>query len=533
MNTYFMGEFKMEYGIFSANEWLYPDTSTKTGNSDITLFAAKNSYACVQILLTDVQNGVLINWESENALNAPEINRLLRVYVEKNTGERGFTVEQGSEVPYATRIAPFWVFDAMKPASVASEFPDDDGIVALYLRWDTVALNAGSYSGSLHIGSETINVSITIANVTIPVKENLRLTNWFSIENMATYHGAELWSSEHWKQIEKYGSLMREARQTDFQVPFSLVSYIKENNNYTFDFSKAERFIRLYLSLGFQYIEGDTPILRECWDAKSFIVTINDTKYPVLSEDGQRFIKSFFSGWYDVLKENNWLDIVSQHVGDEPHADCVDEYNILVNMVKKWMPGVPIIEAVEVPEIEGVDIIVPKNNSYIERQEEYEQKRKSGKTLWFYTCCCPGGKYLNRLLDQELLRTRYLHWANKLYNMNGYLHWGLNHFGFTDDPFKGHAGVIETLNKTALPCGDSHIVYPLGKQVLRSVRFEMMRAGSEDYELLKILENQNTFEYKHLITKCIKSFTDYSVNIELFECVYFELLKKLEDKSTN
>lgn len=192
----------------------------------------------------------------------------------------------------------------------------------------------------------------------------------------------------------------------------------------------------------------------------------------------------------------------------------------MAEKIKTLMPNIPIIEAVEVPNVYGVDILVPKNNSYTEQQAEYEGKRAEGKTLWYYTCCCPGGKYLNRLLDEELLRTRYLHWANKLYNMNGYLHWGLNQYGVTDDPFGGHAGVIKTLNTTALPCGDSHIVYPLGEKVLKSVRFEMMRAGVEDYELLTLLSKANPQVAEEVLRSVIRSFTDYTTDIEQFESNY-------------
>lgn len=149
--------------------------------------------------------------------------------------------------------------------------------------------------------------------------------------------------------------------------------------------------------------------------------------------------------------------------------------------------------------------------------------------MWYYTCCCPGGWYLNRLLDEELLRTRYLHWANKLYGLSGYLHWGLNHYECTDDPFKGHAGSIETLSTTALPCGDSHIVYPLGKQVLRSVRFEMMRAGCEDYELLTVLSVRDPQKGTALLSQCISSFTEYCTDVTVFEQVYGEMLRCLAE----
>ena len=173
-------------------------------------------------------------------------------------------------------------------------------------------------------------------------------------------------------------------------------------------------------------------------------------------------------------------------------------------------------------------IWVPKNNSYVQEREAYERKRRLGDPLWYYTCTVPGGWYLNRLLDGDLLRTRYLHWGNKLYDIPSYLHWGLNHYGCTDDPFKGRAGNISALSPWALPCGDTHIVYPLGKKVLRSVRLEMMRAGCEDYELLKALELRDPERAAALINQCVRSCVDYTVDLDTFESTYEEILRQLE-----
>lgn len=528
-------ETTMEYGVFSANGWLYPDTDPGEGKRRIELTAAGNSAGSAQVLIR-CDEPLFWEWSTQGMqpLTAPEVYRLLPVFVEKNTGERGFTVEQGTVAEYACRPAPFWVYDAMEPVEEILASPKEDGVLGLYLRWPTKQMAPGVYRGCFRLRRQKeaqgpaaeIAVCLRVAATAVPEEETLRLTNWYSLENMATYHGAEPWSEEHWERIADYGRLMREGRQTDFTVSPGLADYMRrEDGRYVFDFSRTERFIRLYLSLGFRYIEGETPIFREDWAAKTFVVGIGGKRFPALSQEAYAFLQGYFTGWYTLLKANGWLKQTIQHVGDEPHTECAAEYRILSGMVRKWMPGVPIIEAVECPELDGaVDIWVPKDNSYMEQPDAYERKRWLGDTLWYYTCCCPGGRYLNRLLDEELLRTRYLHWANRLYDMPGYLHWGLNHYECTNDPFEGRAGSIETLSTTALPCGDSHLVYPLGKQVLRSVRFEMMRAGCEDYELLGLLAKHSPEKADELMKRCVRSFTDYTTDVSVFEQVYSELL---------
>ena len=525
----------MQFAVYSVNEWLYPDQLPSGGKTVARIEAPQGGFPGCQILIKN--SGGPISWRfhsEDDRLEPPTVYRLIPVYVEKNTGIRGFTIPQGEDADYVTRKAPFWVYDAMETRTTAFEPEPLCAYAGLYLQWPIGHRPAGLYSGIFTVTQkdESIRVSVTlrVSPVELPYRETLRLSNWYSVHNMAAYHDAPLWSEEHWNMIKTYGEMMRHVRQTDFIVLHSLASVIeKENGTYAFDFSRTKQFIELYLSMGFRYIEGEPPVFRKNWADNSFIVSVCGEDVPALSEKGYQYLSDYYRSWYGFLKDNHWLGCIIQHVADEPHEGCAAEYRILSGIVRKYMPGVPLVEAVEIDNLEGaVDIWVPKNNTYAEHQAAFEIKRRQGDTLWFYSCCCPGGYYLNRFLDGALLRTRYLHWGNYLYNLNGYLHWGLNFYNFTDDPFKGKAGVIESLNSTSLPAGDSHIVYPIGKQVLPSVRLEAMRAGCEDYELLRMLEAKNPDAAQTLARACMRSFTDYDESAECFDNVYSRLLQQLE-----
>jgi hypothetical protein len=67
--------------------------------------------------------------------------------------------------------------------------------------------------------------------------------------------------------------------------------------------------------------------------------------------------------------------------------------------------------------------------------------------------------------------------------MDGYLHWGLNHFA-GDNPYTQEA------ISQGLPLGDRAIVYPGEKGLLGSLRFSTMRDGLQDFEYLWVLENE-------------------------------------------
>ena len=183
------------------------------------------------------------------------------------------------------------------------------------------------------------------------------------------------------------------------------------------------------------------------------------------------------------------------------------------------------IDAVETTKIQGaIDICVPKSIGYVNDREGYDKLRKDS-TLWYYTCCFPGGIYLNRLSDMELIRTRYLHWANYVYNFTGYLHWGFCYYHTNgEDPYvlagdkiDGHMGMV-------LPAGDTHLVYPKGKMVLKSARLEAMRAGVEDYELIMKLVEKSPEKAKDIVNKCVNTFTCYNTSLSTFDDAYKNLL---------
>ncbi len=529
----------MKYGIFSANEFIYTDSNTENGKKKIKVLAPQNSYANAQILLR-AKGKIKFKWcaDSDSPLSNPEIYRLISVYVDKNTGSgtSSSVLPQGTEVDYVAKLAPFSVYDAMEQVDNTVSV-DENGNAAIYLRWSTANLSKGTYKGNLTLtDSENdtciIPVEIEIANAKIPENETLRVTNWFDIEVMYKYHNVEAWSEEHWELVEKYGKLMREAHQTDFWLPNTIFTYIKdENGNYIFDFSKAERLIKLYLSLGFKFIEGPIMLYRKSWEQAEFYIKIDGEDVHALSNEAYPFMMAFYTQLYSFLKSNGWYEIFYAHVGDEPQKYCATEYRIISGLIRKWMPGVKIIEAVETPELDGaVDIWVPKSDRYLTYKQEFDLKMARGEDIfWFYTCMFPGGEYLNRLLDEELIRTRYLHWSNYVYGFTGYLHWGFNMYASNNGGngvFTGACSRPDGVRAQLLPAGDTHIVYPLDKQVLRSVRLEMMRAGCEDYELIRLIEAKDKAKADEIVNKCVRTFTDYTKDIDAFEAAYRQLLEQ-------
>jgi hypothetical protein len=179
------------------------------------------------------------------------------------------------------------------------------------------------------------------------------------------------------------------------------------------------------------------------------------------------------------------------------------------------------MEAIETYDLDGaIDIWIPKNNYFNENRDKFERIRNNGEELWFYTCCYPGGYYLNRLWDMPLIRTRLLHWGNYRYDLKGYLHWGFNWCDALD-PFN-HKDIF-------FPPGDTHISYPAGKEVWGSMRIEAMRSGVQDYELFHMLAKKNKELADELCKSCLEAFDKPNEDIVHFEEVRERILLAIEN----
>ena len=122
---------------------------------------------------------------------------------------------------------------------------------------------------------------------------------------------------------------------------------------------------------------------------------------------------------------------------------------------------------------------VPKLDHLAAWQQAYEAAQREGNELWLYTVgIYQAGSLPNKTVDVPLIETRLLHWLNYRYRLGGYLHWGFN--AWTDDP----------INAPGQHRGDGWHVYPKPGGLLDSLRWEQMRAGIQDYECLKLLENR-------------------------------------------
>jgi hypothetical protein len=524
----------MRCGLVDSLVWVYPDSELGARPClRSALHVARGGTATVTVLLKELTPGQTVRLRVRPGTGVPvACFRLRDVPVEANTGPVGFTEKPGERNEFVTRRAPFRVYDAMQPvaASFAAIAPTEAVRIHLPVPDDARPGVREQVITVVH-GKETCELvlRIEVYGVAIPPvgRESWPVTNWFSYGNMATRHGLKPWSETHWSMIGRYARLLARNRQNTFWFTFADV-FTAGRTGLTLDRERLRRIVQTFTRAGLHFIEGGHFGGRSTgeWTCPTFSISL--TRHLATTVAGNADIASAARQLREEIERNRWRGRYLQHVTDEPIRENASDYRIFVGMVRKYLPGIPIVDATMDPSLAGsVDIWCPQVQHYQHDRERFEAMRALGDRVWFYTCCFPGGPWLNRLLDMELLRPALLGWAAALFRLDGFLHWGLNHYQPQQDPFEMSAIPNWGGGTNCLPPGDTHVVYPGEGEPWSSVRFEAQREGLEDLELLRRLQQERPRQAASLVRSVIRGFDDYTKDIARFRAARRKLLASL------
>lgn len=399
------------------------------------------------------------------------------------------------------RRAPCEIAEVLVPAR--SGIKEAQRPVVLFVDYDIPRdARPGRYSHSLRIRSGrqeiSVPVDLDVYAATVPEKRRLKVTNWFDTDEIARCHRVEKWSEPFWALLRKYAKLMVAHGQTMFWMKPDVFDLKVKGGKVLIDWQRFERYVRLFLAAGFTQIEG--PHLSHRYSGEDAITHMTwawgKRRYDLgpipTSVESHALLRQWLTPLWDLLRARGWDSIYYQHVFDEPLPTQADHYRHLALIVRQLMPGVRLMDAVHIHELNGaVDVMVPSYLGGVRRERRFaEAYQRCGVEVWYYTCCCPRGRWLNRFLDFPLIRTRLMHWYNYITHTTGYLHWGLNHYRGMD-PWQQTVIDPETHPDTdgvvVTPPGDTHVVWPGDNAAYGSLRLSAMRNGIEDYELLAML----------------------------------------------
>jgi hypothetical protein len=507
--------------------------------------AARNQHLSVQLAIRSSRPLPALTVEVKpleggagRSISSLEVHRVAYVVVGSHTPDSPAEELVGS--------APGWFPDPLE------DFPFELDPNRTTPIWLTIYVPAeaasGVYEGSILVRSgghlvERKPFRLRVMNALVPKEMSLNVTNWFTLDDKTSqqFYGVAAYSPQWWTLVSNVAHVLASHRQNVIMTPlFTLIQPRLVDGNLEYDFSNFDRWVETFTEAGaIGYIEGSHILDRAgSYDASLLVPTfqIVDGKPQRLSlpPDDPRVepaLSGFLAALGTHLKEKSWDTHYFQHVLDEAHGNEPPYYARFAALVHRQMPGIPTLDAIDAanmpPELQNnCDVWVPQLGQFDNQMELLKQHIASGRSVWYYTCLYPQKRYLNRLMDFPLVKTRLLEWLDFRYGFTGFLHWGGNYW--TPKPLLDTQPVIDD-NTELLPPGDAFIVYPDREHltVRSSIRFEAMREGAEDYEMLRALAARDPAAARQICLNAVSSFTEYVRDPAAFRSIEQKLLEAL------
>ncbi len=373
---------------------------------------------------------------------------------------------------------------AKAPNSIPDPFWEDPRIPLqagqTQALWLEVAVPAdaapGDYDATLTVSADEqsarLAVTLHVWNFAVPEERHLSVVNWWRFPGLGFEGRFEPYSDAYYQFLGECCTFLVAHRQTDIQSSLSeLVQEVQgADESMSYDTTRLERYA------GTAFEQGIRQIHLHAVGRRIGIHTEPEGRIEAVSAAMKRL-----PAVEAVIQKHQWQGRIAVNISDEPFIHHEQSYAAVVEQVHEMAPSVRVIEAVESEFFGELDIYVPKLSHLNLWYPRFQEVQREGKELWYYTCCHPVGRYPNRFLDQSLLKGRVLLWLNYLYGLDGFLHWGLNHF-------HGDAPYTQEGISHGLPLGDRAVAYPGSSGYLGSLRFSTMRDGLQDFEYLWLLE---------------------------------------------
>ena len=530
-----------EAALFDELAAVYPDTKVSDGADEYAGDTPRGVPAGVHVLVTGLKSGQPVAWSivQDGATEQPATNvyRLVDVPVEQNTGLTSRTEAwDKKENPYVVRRAPFRVYEVLEPVERTAQ-ADEAGVLALRIevpvgaherpgpRAYEIRLRAGEWSRALRW-------RLTVYAATVPPVHpgSPGYTNWFSTGLMAQRHDVTPWSEDHWRMIGQYADLMHRGRQNTFIIRWADFFENDETGRPSINRDRLRRYVRLFMDRGFTMLEGGHLAHRHEGDWNSDRLDLTLTGHDVTSDEGKEDLHVILREIRSALLELGLPPMILyvQHLSDEPTDKNAEAYRALAAQVRLDLPHTRIFETtMSQALVDSVDIWCPQVQEYEAHRGFFIERQEAGDGIWVYTCLIPGGPWLNRLLDQERVRPVYLGWSLVHYHLDGFLHWGLNHYRSGVDPYQQSVVPHGTGAPNFLPAGDSHVVYPGADGPRSGLRFEAHRIGLEDAELLTLLRARDAEGAARIIDLVFRSYEDYERDFAVYRLARRRLLEAL------
>jgi hypothetical protein len=392
--------------------------------------------------------------------------------------------------------------DILTPALADTQTIDvpADGTRALWVSIKVPAeARPGEYAGTIALSDDEgstaeVPVRLVVHQPVLPSPGDyhVSLGFWQAPRRIAQQYGLEPWSQEHWDLLRAYLSDLAAHGEKLASVTRDMFEWrMDENGRPAFSYTVFDRYIELCRDVGIdEGIEfyamfnggGDSSV--------SWADAAGDTHSETANPGEERFDtlwSAFLSDFAQHLEAKGWLSNVficpADEPRDRPDVPTLERFAHCADLVHAASPALKTTVALDSLDSARtlapcIDRMVFKLRDDVYDRELAAAKRAEGGRVEAYICCHP--QRPNTFITSPNIDSRVIGWLLFREKLSGLLRWSYERW--PPDPM----GQPEGDGRYA--AGDLFIVYPGPDGPYASPRWEILRDGLEDYELLYQLE---------------------------------------------
>lgn len=358
--------------------------------------------------------------------------------------------------------------------------------------------------------SEKAVMTVEILDINLP-KADLKYTQWFYNDCIASYYNAEIYSERHWQLIESFIETAADCGINMLLSPVhnppldtavglerpnvQLVKISMDKDMYSFDFSRFERWVSICKKYGIRYYE--IPHFFSQWGSESapniYIDGMHKFGAHTACDSAEYvdFLNQYMHALINELKRLGIYENTYFHISDEPGCDNIDSYKKcydIINGISKNLKLIDALSDVDFYKKGLVNIPIPASNAIKPFLEENIAER------WVYYCCAQGNSVSNRFIAMSSFRNRIIGIQMYKFGINGFLQWGYNFYYSEKSEYEINP-YVTTSADYAFPSGDAFSVYPGKEGALPSIRSFVFFEALQDMALCKLLEDKTHRDY--------------------------------------
>ncbi|WP_086558987.1 DUF4091 domain-containing protein [Streptomyces africanus] len=371
----------------------------------------------------------------------------------------------------------------------------------------------GTYTGTVKVNADgrtqtTYPLTIEVADASVPDPKDYSffLDVWAQPETIAKNHGVKLWSDDHWRLIDKYDRDLAShgqkvinttivdnpwhhqwslgTRESQTATPYtSMVGWAWNGKTFSFDFSRWDKYVETARRAGLGPDIGAFSMLA-FQDQEHLTYTdtsTGKTVYENVDLGGDRWRQAwgaFLPAFEKHVKAKGWLDHTWLSFDERPISTMTVVKDFVHEVAPAFDDRISVAGSINT---EGVasNLSVDWGGIDAMTKEKVEERRKAGKITTFYVYGSPA--HPNTLSYSPAVESRMLPWISAQRDLDGFLRWSYN--SWTSDPFKQPVYIFTQ--------GDEYLVYPGKDGPMSSIRWEQLKEGIEDYELIAQLRKKD------------------------------------------